>query len=52
MIYPDVNGIGTLLIPNTVALIKKAPHPGEGQKLIDYLLSKEVESKLSFSRSA
>jgi iron(III) transport system substrate-binding protein len=52
MIYPDIGGIGTLLIPNTVALITKAPHPGEGQKLIDYLLSKKVESKLSFSESA
>lgn len=52
MIYPDKGGIGTLLIPNTVVLIKNAPHPEEGKKLIDYLLSKEVESKLSFSESA
>jgi len=52
MIYPDKGGIGTLLIPNTVALIKNAPHPKAGRKLIDYLLSREVESKLSFSESA
>jgi iron(III) transport system substrate-binding protein len=52
MIYPDKGGIGTLLIPNTVALINGAPHPEEGRKLIDYLLSREVESKLSFSESA
>jgi iron(III) transport system substrate-binding protein len=52
MLYPDINGIGTLLIPNTVALIKNAPHAEEGKKLIDYLLSKQVESKLSFSESA
>ncbi len=52
MIYPDSNGIGTLLIPNTVALIKGCPHPDEGKKLIDYLLSKEVESKLAFCESA
>jgi len=52
MYFPDKNGIGTLFIPNTVALIKKAPHPHEGQKLIDYLLSREVESQLAYSDSA
>ena len=52
MIYPDKEGVGTLLIPNTVALIKGAPHPDEGKKFIDYLLNKETESKLSFSESA
>jgi iron(III) transport system substrate-binding protein len=52
MIYPDKGGIGTLLIPNTVALVKNGPHPQEGKKLINYLLSKKVESKLSFSESA
>ena len=38
--------------PEAVALIKNAPHPEEGKKLIDYLLSKETESKLAFSDSA
>ena len=52
MVFPDKDGIGTLFIPNTIALIKNAPHPAEGQKLIDYLLSKEIESKLAFSESA
>ncbi|KPA11169.1 iron ABC transporter substrate-binding protein [Candidatus Magnetomorum sp. HK-1] len=52
IIYPDINGIGTLLIPNTVALIKKAPHTDEGKKLIDFLLSEEVESKLAHCESA
>jgi len=52
MIYPDRDGLGTLLIPNTVALIKDSPHPEEGKKLIDYLLSREVESKLAFCESA
>ena len=52
MIYPDHNGIGTLLIPNTVALIRNAPHPEDGKRFIDYLLSREVESKLSFCESA
>jgi len=52
MLYPDKNGIGTLLIPNTIALIKNCPHPEEGKRLIDYLLSKTVESKLSYLKSA
>ena len=52
MIFPDKDGIGTLMIPNTVALIKNGPNPEGGKKLIDYLLSKEVESKLAFSESA
>ncbi len=52
MLYPDHDGLGTLLIPNTVALIKDSPHPEEAKKLIDYLLSREVESKLAFCESA
>lgn len=52
MIYPDKAGFGTLLIPNTVALINGAPHPEAGKRFIDYLLSKETESRLSFSESA
>lgn len=52
MIYPDHGGLGTLLIPNSVALINNAPHLEQGKKLIDYLLSREVESKLAFCESA
>ena len=52
MLYPDRDGLGTLLIPNTVALLKDGPHPEEGKRLINYLLSKEVESKLAFCESA
>lgn len=52
MLFPDIEGIGTLLIPNTVALIKGAPHPKEAKVFIDYLLSRKVESKLAFSESA
>ncbi len=51
MVFPDREGIGTLLIPNTVCLIKNCPHPENGKKLIDYLLSEEVESRLAFSGS-
>ncbi|MFH1147263.1 MAG: extracellular solute-binding protein [Pseudomonadota bacterium] len=52
MFFPDKNGLGTLLIPNTVALVKECPHPNEARALIDYLLSKDTESKLAFSEAA
>jgi len=52
MIFPDKEGMGTLVIPNAVALIKGARHLREAKLLIDYLLSEEVESKLAYSLSA
>ncbi len=52
IIYPDQDGLGTLIIPNTVALVKNGPHPQNGMKLVDYLLSEEVESTLAYSTSA
>jgi len=51
ILWPDKDGIGTLLIPNTVALIKGGPNPEAGKKLIDFLLSKEVEEMLAHSDS-
>ncbi|MGF1578227.1 MAG: extracellular solute-binding protein [Gemmataceae bacterium] len=41
----------TLFFPNTVALVRGCPNPEAGKKLIDYLLSKEVEEKLALSDS-
>ncbi|MFC2000066.1 extracellular solute-binding protein [Chloroflexota bacterium] len=46
IVFPDQDGLGTLIIPNTVALIAGAPHPTEAKMLIDYLLSTEVEGRL------
>ena len=47
-VIPDQSdtGIGTLAIPCSVALVKNAKHPEAARKLIDYLLSREVEQKL------
>lgn len=47
MILPDQSGIGTLAIPCTTGLVAGAKRPEEAKKLIDYLLSKEVEDKLA-----
>lgn len=52
IIYPDQDGLGTLVIPNSVALIAGAPHPENGRRFIDYLLRPETERALAWSRSA
>ncbi len=54
VIYPDQgkDEIGTLVIPNTVMLVKGARNEANAKKLINYLVSKETESALSFSKSA
>src|SRR6266496_4484318 len=54
IVYPDQdsNGIGVLILPNAVALIKGGPHAENGKRLIDYLLSKETERKLAFADCA
>jgi iron(III) transport system substrate-binding protein len=52
IVFPDSGGIGTLLIPNTVALIKNCLHKDAGKKLIDFLLSAEAENLLVSLKSA
>jgi len=54
IIYPDQGEgqIGTLFIPNTLALIKGSPNPQSGEKLLDYLLSSDVERRLAEGPSA
>jgi iron(III) transport system substrate-binding protein len=54
LVYPDqgADGIGCFLVPNAVVLIAGAPHPDLARKLIDYLLSKQVEAKLARSDAA
>jgi iron(III) transport system substrate-binding protein len=43
---PDQDTVGTLVIPTTVALVKGGPNPDDAKRLIDYLLSAEVEGQL------
>jgi iron(III) transport system substrate-binding protein len=54
IVYPDQaeGGLGTLFIPNTLALIKDSPNPEAAEKLLDFLLSAEVERQLAASPSA
>jgi iron(III) transport system substrate-binding protein len=43
--------LGTLLIPNTASLVRGGPNPESGKRLIEYLLSSEVEERLARSGS-
>ena len=51
MVLPDKDGLGVPVMPNMVSLIANAPHPEEGRKLIDYLLSPDVERTLAQSEA-
>jgi iron(III) transport system substrate-binding protein len=51
-IYPDSEGMGTLLVPNCVSLIRGAPDREDGMRFIDWLLRPEVEKALSESEAA
>jgi iron(III) transport system substrate-binding protein len=56
LVFPDKDApkggkLGTLFIPNTLAVIKGCPNPDGARKLVDYLLSPEVEKKLAESSS-
>jgi iron(III) transport system substrate-binding protein len=54
IVYPDQgeDGIGTLFIPNTLAIIKGCPDPEAARLLVDYLLSRSVEARLAAGASA
>jgi len=53
-VFPDQGegAQGTLVIPNTVAILADAPHPEAARRLVDFILSREVEAKLAASDSA
>jgi iron(III) transport system substrate-binding protein len=57
LIFPDRDGhkdhprLGTLFIPNTVAVIRGCPNPDGAKKLVDFLLSADVEKRLAESQS-
>ena len=51
MVLPDRHGLGVPVMPNMVSLIANGPHPDEGRKLIDYLLSADVERQLADSEA-
>ncbi|MFC2101910.1 extracellular solute-binding protein [Bacteroidota bacterium] len=46
VVYPDQDSIGTLIIPNTVALVAGGPNPDQAKRLIDFLLDPSTETEL------
>jgi iron(III) transport system substrate-binding protein len=54
IVYPDrePGGLGTLFIPNTLSVLKGAPHQKTAETLADSLLSPEVEAALTKGPSA
>jgi iron(III) transport system substrate-binding protein len=51
MVLPDRDGMGVPVMPNMVSLVRGAPRVEEGQKLIDFLLSADVERMLAQSEA-
>ena len=53
LVFPDRDGhpahprMGTLFLPNTLAVVAGAPNPAGAEKLIDYLLRPDSEARLS-----
>lgn len=52
VVYPDREGMGTLLVPNCAVLIARGPSPEAGKRFIDYLLRPETEQALAASEAA
>jgi iron(III) transport system substrate-binding protein len=56
IVYPDRDApadskMGTLFIPNTLAILKGSPNPEGAKRLVDYLLSADVEKRLAEGES-
>jgi iron(III) transport system substrate-binding protein len=49
VVYPDQDGMGTLVMPTVVVCLRGGPNPETARRLIDYLLSAEAEAQLAES---
>ena len=47
VVYPDADGLGTLVMPTTVVLLRGGPHPEAGRRLVDHLLSTDTERRMA-----
>jgi iron(III) transport system substrate-binding protein len=54
IVYPDQEegGLGTLFIPNTLAIVRGCPNERNARRLVDFLLSPAVEKSLAEGPSA
>jgi len=51
ILYPDREGMGALFIPNALAIVKGCPNLDGARKLVDFLLSSDVEKRLAEAES-
>lgn len=51
-VYPDRGALGTLLIPNTICILKAAPHVDAARRFVDWTLRPEIEAELAKSSAA
>lgn len=52
VVYPDADGMGTVIVPNCAVLIAGGPNPDNAKRFIDFLLTPEVEQALAQSEAA
>jgi iron(III) transport system substrate-binding protein len=52
VVYPDADGMGTLVVPSCAVLIAGAPHPDAARRFIEHLLEPETERQLAESEAA
>ena len=54
IVFPDQlkDQCGTLLIPNTLAILKKGPNPDRAQRMVKRLLESDIEDRLAAGDSA
>jgi iron(III) transport system substrate-binding protein len=53
-VFPDQQegGVGTMLIPNSAGIVAQAPHRTAAEKLVDFILAKDMEARLAAAPSA
>ncbi|MEM8735613.1 MAG: extracellular solute-binding protein, partial [Planctomycetota bacterium] len=53
IVFPDQgkDQMGTIRIPNTIAVIKDSPHPQAAVKLANYLVAEDTEGRLAMGPS-
>jgi iron(III) transport system substrate-binding protein len=47
IVFPDQDGLGTLLLPNALSVVTGAPHPAEAAALVNWLASAKGEEPLA-----
>lgn len=52
VVYPDADGMGTVIVPNCAVLVAGGPNAANGKLFIDYLLTPKVETALAECEAA